>query len=75
MEGEQMEQPRSLSEPRREMPLAHQCVCLLVSPSGMSGVHDKCKNMVDDPDSPFCSSCEASGHPDSPYLTAEMRRP
>jgi hypothetical protein len=82
------EQPRSLSEPVREKPLSHQCVCLLLHPGqpvevtpgvivSTPALRDKCYAVVDDPDSPFCSLCEQAGHPDLHTQAAErvVRRP
>ncbi len=71
------EQPRSLSEPVRETPLAHQCVCLLIHQTPSGDLRDKCYAVVGDPDSPFCLSCEEAGHPDAHAQAAErvVRRP
>jgi hypothetical protein len=60
-------------QPLRETPVAHACVCLLFYPKqtvlngqvvDLPPVESKCAGMVNDPDSPFCKSCEANGHPD-----------
>jgi hypothetical protein len=49
-------------QPLRATPVAHQCVCLLIHVT-MGNMRDKCYEMVNDPDSPFCGICERGGHP------------
>ena len=60
-------------QPLRAVPMAHQCVCLLLNRATRYNaekdefvpevVESKCAAMVNDPDSPFCGACEQAGHP------------
>lgn len=51
----------------REKVDPHQCVCLLVEQTVRQGevktIRDKCHQLVDNPDQPFCEHCENALHP------------
>lgn len=67
MESQFIDGHEFILDAKREKQEAHECVCLLIhgTPLDVAAGHgreNKCRQMVDNPDQPFCDGCEDEEH-------------